>query len=223
MSKLSRVASALSFAHLVGIGSMRGKKAGAEDEEDDRKKGSRAEDDQDEEDEDDESDKTDKKSRKAKRAKAGEDAGEDAGDDEDLDDDDDDDEGEEKDKGKKSKRAKAKADDDDADAEDDDDEEMHGKSTAAAARLRERARCAEIFGSRYAARNPVLAANLAFNTTMSREQAINVLRDTPAEGNTNSARSGKNPVLGSAGTESPSRAAAIAGRWDRAMTKARGK
>jgi hypothetical protein len=68
-----------------------------------------------------------------------------------------------------------------------------------------------------------LAANLAFNTSMSRTQAINVLRDTPAEGNTNSARSGKNPALGSAGTESPSRAAAIAGRWDRAMSKVRGK
>ena len=216
MSKLSRVASAFSFAHLVGIGSMRGKKARAEDEEDEREKGSRAEDDQ-EEDEDDESDKSDKKSRKAKRAKAAEDSDEDDDPDEDQEDEDED---KDKDKGKKSKRAKA--DDDDADAEDD-DEEMHGKSAAAAARRRERARCAEIFGSRYAARNPVLAANLAFNTSMSRAQALNVLRDTPADGNANSARSGKNPVLGSSGGEAPGRTAAIASRWDRAMTKARGK
>lgn len=213
MSKLSRVASAFSFAHLVGIGSMRGKKARAEDEEDEREKGSRAEDDRDEEDEDDESDKTDKKSRKAKRAKADED---------DDSDEDQDEEGEDKDKGKKSKRAKAE--DDDADAEDD-DEEMHGKSAAASARRRERARCAEIFGSRYAARNPVLAANLAFNTAMSRSQAIAVLRDTPdgTNGNTNSVRSGKNPELGSSGGEASGRAATIASRWDRAMSKIPGR
>lgn len=216
MSKLPRVAGALSFAHLFGIGPMRGKKARAEDEEDEREKGSRAEDDQDD-DEDEESDKTDKKSRKAKRAKAGEDAGDDEGDDEDQDEEDD-----QKDKGKKSKRAKA--DDDDADAEDD-DEEMHGKSAAAGARRRERARCAEIFGSRYASRNPVLAANLAFNTTMTRTQAINVLRDTPAGGNANvnNSRSEKNPELGSGGGEAPGRAATIASRWDRAMSKIPGR
>lgn len=219
MSKLSRVASALSFAHLAGIGSMRGKNARADEDEEERKKDARAEDD--EEDDDLPSD-DDKKNRKAKRAKAGEDADDN---DDDLDADEDDHDAEDDDEGdKKSRRAKGSksADDDDPDAEDDEDE-LHGKSAVASARRRERARCAAIFGSRYAARNPVLAASLAFNTSMTRDQALTVLRDTPAGASAASGRSDRNPRLGAGGDDSPSRQVAIASRWDRAMSKVRGK
>ena len=218
MSKLSRVASALSFAHLAGLGSMRGKNARADEDEEDRKKDARAEDD--EEDDDLPSD-DDKKSRKAKRAKAGEDADDK---DDDLDADEDDHDAEDDEDDKKSRRAKGSksADDDDPDAEDDEDE-LHGKSAVASARRRERARCAAIFGSRYAARNPVLAASLAFNTSMTRDQALTVLRDTPAGASAASGRSDRNPRLGAGGDDSPSRQVAIASRWDRAMSKVRGK
>jgi len=218
MSKLSRVASALSFAHLAGIGSMRGKNARADEDEEERKKDARAEDD--DKDDDQELD-DDKKSRKAKRAKAGEDADDK---DDDLDADEDDHDAEDDEDDKKSRRAKGSksADDDDPDAEDDEDE-LHGKSAVASARRRERARCAAIFGSRYAARNPVLAASLAFNTSMTRDQALTVLRDTPAGASAASGRSDRNPRLGAGGDDSPSRQVAIASRWDRAMSKVRGK
>ena len=218
MSKLSRVASALSFAHLAGIGSMRGKNARADEDEEERKKDARAEDD--DKDDDQELD-DDKKSRKAKRAKAGEDADDK---DDDLDADEDDHDAEDDEDDKKSRRAKGSksADDDDPDAEDDEDE-LHGKSAVASARRRERARCAAIFGSRYSARNPVLAASLAFNTSMTRDQALTVLRDTPAGASAASGRSDRNPRLGAGGDDSPSRQVAIASRWDRAMSKVRGK
>jgi hypothetical protein len=213
MSTLSRVASALSFAHLAGIGSMKGKKAAVDDDGDDDKKAARAGGDQDDDKTKDDDQDKDDKSAKGTKAEGGDD----------LDKDDDKDDDADKDKGKKSGRAKgASADDDDPDAEDDEDE-MHGKSASASARRRERARCAAIFGSRHAAHNPVLAANLAFNTSMTRQQAMDVLRDTPAGGNANAGRSANNPRLGAGGDEAPSRDVAIAGRWDRAMSKARGK
>ena len=220
MSKLSRVASALSFAHLAGIGSMRGKNARADEDVEEWKKDARAEDD--EKNGDKEPDDGDKKSRKAKRAKAGEEA-DDKDDDPDADEDDHDADDDSEDD-KKSRRAKGSksADDDDPDAEDDEDE-LHGKSAVASARRRERARCAAIFGSRYAARNPVLAASLAFNTSMTRDQALTVLRDTPAGASATSGRSDRNPRLGAGGDDSPSRQVAIASRWDRAMSKVRGK
>jgi len=226
MSKLSRsVASALSFAHLAGIGSMRGKKARADDDEDERKDARADDDEPDDGDEQDRDTGDSKKSRKAKKAKAGEDTGDD-GDESDEKDRADDGDAEDEDDKKSSRRAqgKAAADDDDADAEDDDDEdEMHGKSAAASARRRERARCAAIFGSRYAARNPVLAANLAFGSNMTRKQVLAALRDAPAESTANHSRSAKNPALGSGGEQSPSRQAHIESRWDRAMSKVRGR
>jgi hypothetical protein len=80
----------------------------------------------------------------------------------------------------------AHAEGDDENAEDndqkrdDDDKEMHGNSVIARARRRERARCAAIFATKEAGANPVLAANLAFQTRLTRRQAIRVLRDTPA-------------------------------------------
>ena len=60
-----------------------------------------------------------------------------------------------------------------APSEDDDDQgEMTGKSAAASARRRERSRCAAIFASKHAVNNVPLAASLAFETTMTRGEAI---------------------------------------------------
>ncbi|VVP61661.1 hypothetical protein PS870_06402 [Pseudomonas fluorescens] len=220
MSKLSRsVASALSFAHLAGIGSMRGKKARAGDDDDEGRNEDRAENNERDDDDDNDRENSDgKKSRKAKQAKADEDADDD---DEHAEDNDPDDDGDDK-KSRRAKGKKASNDDDDPDAEDDEDE-MHGKSAAASARRRERARCAAIFGSRAAAKNPALAANLAFNTSMTRQQALNVLRDTPADSPTSNGRSARNPNLGAGGEQPPSRNANIEARWDRAMSKACGR
>ena len=212
MSKLSRVASAMSFAHLAGIGSFRSKKARVEDEDDE--KDACADEDQDDEQDRDSGDS--KRSRKAKGAK-----GSKADEDDKMSDDDDDEEAEGDEDEKTSRKAKgrfAAGDDDDPDAEDDDDE-MRGKSAVAQARRRERARCAAIFGSRHAANNPVLAASLAFNTSMTRQEALDVLRDTPAGAPAASGRSNRNPQLGAGGDQAPSRQVAIANRWDRAMSK----
>jgi hypothetical protein len=125
--------------------------------------------------------------------------------------------------GKKGKRA---ADDnpdpEDPDAEDDDDdeEEMSGSSASAKARRRERARCATIMGSKVSARNPVLAANLAFNSSMTRQQALATLRDTPAPTSAAPAVR-RNPSLGAGGEGSGSSQNAVAASWDHAMKKAR--
>jgi len=71
----------------------------------------------------------------------------------------------------KSLKVKAKGDDDSSD-------EMHGH---AAARRRERSRCAAIMGCQAAARNPALAAGLAFKTRLSRQEAIQFLESLPIE------------------------------------------
>ncbi|MBR8021242.1 hypothetical protein KTE71_30270 [Burkholderia multivorans] len=130
-------------------------------------------------------------------------------------------------KGKKGRRAESddgddRDDDDDERAEndDDDEEEMRGKSAVAKARRRERARCAAIFGCKAAGKNPVLAANLAFNTSMTRRQAIRVLNETPAPQASYGAR--RNPNLGTGAEHSPTREQAVAASWDRAFARARG-
>ena len=56
------------------------------------------------------------------------------------------------------------------------DEEMLGNTPAAQARARERARCMAIFADAAADANPGLAATLAFETMLPRDQAIRVLR-----------------------------------------------
>lgn len=60
-------------------------------------------------------------------------------------------------------------------ASDDEDDEDEGDAKAQAARGRERARCAAIFASPHAAARPDVAAQLAFGTTLSRGEALNVL------------------------------------------------
>jgi hypothetical protein len=224
MSKFARsVASALSFAHLTGFGSASSKGSRAEDDDEDKKKSRRAEDDRDDDDDDD---------KKEGRADGDDPDAEDGDDDKKksrrASSDDHDDDEEDKPKSKKAKRAKADGDDpeDDPDAEDDDDEdEMRGSSAASKARGRERARIATILSSKHAAKNLPMALNLACNTTLTRKQVLAVLRDTPAAHTSapaNGHRAGRNPNLGTDRADSPNRSAAVASRWDRAMTKVRG-
>lgn len=108
---------------------------------------------------------------------------------------------------------------DDKKCEDDDkDEEMKGASAVARGRLREQARCASIFASQAAARNPVLAANLAFKTRMSRAEALSLLEATPgAAALGNAARSARNPNVSTGGSAQPTSAQASATAWDRAF------
>lgn len=112
------------------------------------------------------------------------------------------------------------ADDDGAD--DSDKEEMRGTSSVARARSRERARCAAIFMSRHAAGNPAMAAELAFNTSLSRDEAIAVLAAAPAGGGARVGRVERNPQLGPGGEPGPSSSQAIAAGWDRAFAKVTG-
>jgi hypothetical protein len=202
MNLSQKVASALSFAHLSGLGR---KSAKAEDgdekkdrdhEDGDVKKAKKA--DADEPDEDD-------------KEKKGPDAG--AEDDDpdsqaaagDVDEDEDD--GAEP---KKSKKAKA---------DDDSDDEMRGKSAAAQARLREQARCASIFASPAAARNPVLAANLAFKSRMGRGEALAILEATPAAATAgHPARSAGNPRVGAGADGGTTTKQALDSRWDKAFS-----
>jgi hypothetical protein len=110
----------------------------------------------------------------------------------------------------------AAADDDD----DDKDEEMRGNSAVAQGRRREQARCAAIFGSQEAARNPVLAANLAFKSRMSRAEALAILSSTPAAaGSPNSDRQARNPRVG-ADAPPVSSQQAVAKSWDNVFAKA---
>lgn len=205
--KLSKVASALSFAHLTGVG--RSAKASENDppEDDDKKnaKGAKADGEDDDEDKDPPEDKKEGKG-KASKADADTDTG-----------DDDDDDGEEDEDDKPTSKA----------SDDDSDEEMRGKSPAAAARRRERARCAAIFASPAAGRNPALAASLAFNTTMTRAEAITVLESTPGTGANaqaaSQARADRNPRIGGGGARSSTTEQAVSTGWDRAFAKATGK
>jgi hypothetical protein len=167
----------LSWAHLAGIGTAR---ASDDDNVDDKPKddkgakGSKASDDE-------EPPKQDDKAKGAKGAKAEDDDERKKRDDESDDEyskrmkslDDKDDE--------KAKGAKGSKADDDSNADDDDkDEEMRGNSAAASARRREQARCAAIFASSAAGKNPVLAAKLAFETRQPRSEALALLEGTPA-------------------------------------------
>src|SRR5690242_20243760 len=121
--------------------------------------------------------------------------------------------------GKKGKRAADDKEDPAAD-DDDDEEEMRGNSASAKARRRERMRCATIMGSAAAGKNPVLAANLAFNTSMTRKEALTVLEGTPAPAAA-APVARRNPQLGAGGERGASSEEAIAASWDVAMEKAR--
>lgn len=201
----------LSFAHL-GRGAARAEDRRADDDDSGKgKKGKRASDEDDEQ-----QDREDGDSKKGKRA--------DSGDSDDDDEDDDEDEDRREDGGGKGKKGKRAADDDGderAEEDDDDEEEMRGNSAAARARRRERARCAAIFASKGAGRNPVLACKLAFTTRMTRTEAIEVLNGAPApEGSRNQRQ---NPRLALDGDRSMNASTDIQASWDRAFEKAGAK
>lgn len=220
------------FAQFSGL-TRGGRRAAAEDRDDDSKGARRA---RAEEDEEDKEDKSSKRSRAAddddqkedkssKRSRAEED-------DDDKEDksskrsraSDDDDECEDEDEKKDSKRSRrARAEDDEDD--DDDKDEMTGRSAAANARRRERARCAAIFEHPAAADNVALAASLAFETSMTRREAVAVLKGQAGRGPTahdvrgerDDRRSRNNPDLGVGGGDAPKGASLAAGLWDRAI------
>jgi hypothetical protein len=197
MTLARKVASALSFAHLAGLG--RAKPAASAEDDDPKKKddpGATAE---------DEDPEKDDKEKKDPEAKAEDDDPAAAGGDPEKKDD-------EKDK---AKGAVAAGD------EDDDKDEMSGKSAAAQARLREQARCAAIFASAAAGRNPVLAANLAFNTRMTRCEARALLESTPAPAAAgHPGRAANNPRAAASPGNPPSHQQAVAARWDQHLQAA---
>ncbi|RKE35288.1 hypothetical protein B0G76_1349 [Paraburkholderia sp. BL23I1N1] len=204
----------LSFAHL-GRGS-RASDDSRDDDSDKGKKSKRASDDDDDQ-------QQDRENGDGKRGKAD---GGDSDDDDDsgngksgkrASDDDDDDSG----KGKKGKRAADDDNDERAEEDDDDEEEMRGKSANARARRRERARCAAIFAAKGAGRNPVLACKLAFTTSMTRNEAIEVLNGSPAPEGSRGRR--ENPNLGIDSDRSVSSEQSIQSSWDRAFEKAGAK
>ncbi|ASD79160.1 hypothetical protein CEJ98_09150 [Burkholderia gladioli pv. gladioli] len=195
----------MSFAHLA-----RGSRASDDRPEDDDsgkgKRGKRAS----EDDDDEQQDREDGNSKSGKRASTDDDEDEDEEDDQ-----------RDSGKGKRSKRASEDDDDERADEDDDDEEEMRGNSAAARARRRERARCAAIFASKGAGRNPVLACKLAFNSSMPRSEAIEVLDSAPAPEGSRGRR--QNPNLGIDGDRSMSSEQSIAASWDVAFQKAGAK
>lgn len=213
MSRLltSLTARALSFAHLAGVGAG---PARASNDDDDGKKPPKDDDD---------------KAKGAKGAKGGkaDDDERKKGDDESDEDYDKrmkalDDEDDKKAKGAKgAKGGKADGDDDDPSAADDDpDEEMRGSSVAAAARRREQARCASIFASPIAGKNPVLAAKLAFTTRMPRDEALAILEGTPvptaALPSNVASRATRNPNLSGGDAPKLTGQASIDASWDAA-------
>ncbi|WP_155633563.1 hypothetical protein [Burkholderia cepacia] len=194
MSIRTLAARGLSFAHLAGLSS---RAARAENEDDERKQ-REGESDDDYATRMEELDEKEEEARRAEEEKKDEEA-------------------RRAEEERKDEEARARGEDDqDSDLEaDDDDEEMRGKSASARARKRERARCAAIFASPAAARNPVLAANLAFKTSMKRSEAIAMLHATPAPASAAHVnRAARNPNLGADGGAKPSQQQALAARWD---------
>lgn len=195
MSLATRLAGKISFAHLAGIGSRKSASAEGDEPEkkddDEKAKAAAAESDEDKK-PDAEGDKPDEKAE-----------GSGAEDEPDGD-----------------EKKDAKAEHDEPDGDEDPDKEMRGNSPAAAARRRERARCAAIFGSKAAARNPVLAAKLAFNTSMSRTEALEVLEGSPAPASAAASdRAARNPQLGAGGSMQPDSKQAIQAGWAAAYSK----
>jgi len=194
MSIRTLAARGLSFAHLAGLSS---RAARAENEDDERKQ-REGESDDDYAKRMEELDEKEEEARRAEEERKDEEA-------------------RRAEEERKEEEARARGEDDqDSDLEsDDDDEEMRGKSASARARKRERARCAAIFASPAAARNPVLAANLAFKTSMKRSEAIAMLQATPAPASASHInRATRNPNLGADGGTKPSQQQAMAARWD---------
>lgn len=109
-------------------------------------------------------------------------------------------------------KARDTEDDEDEDEDEEDDDEYME------ARARERRRVQAILTSPHAARAVQLAAHLAFDTSMPRQQAIAILERTPAGGGLNAAMAGvQQPNLGNGGRADKPDGEAIAKGWDKAF------
>lgn len=224
--KTGLMAGASRFAHFAGL-SRASRRAADEDE--DGKQGRRADDDDGKEGEDEDEPKG-KRSRRAaddddgdgkESRRASDDDDDDGKESRRASDDDGEDEGEPK--GKRSRRAEE--DDDEKEAADDDEDEMKGKGAVASARRREQARIAHILGHKAAGGNPVLAVSLACETRMTRQEAVRVLRSTPAtqqaeddrpNRHARTDRSSRNVRLGS-DAAAPSGRQQVEASWDKAF------
>jgi hypothetical protein len=103
----------------------------------------------------------------------------------------------------------------------DTDQDMQGDSLLARARARERARCAAIMGSAEGQRNPMLAANLAFKTRITRVEALALLAGTaPVATSLHPERASRNPRIGAFVGSGASPGAMVAAGWDRAFAQA---
>ena len=205
--------SAMNFAHLAGLGlgkkaKAKAKPAAADDQDEDDKAGASDDDDQD-------PPANGKKAKKAKGAAETED-----------DEDEDGPAASEDDDGDQDNRAAA--DEDDAGDEEDDPPQRGKKAKAARpqaglsdykrGRQAERQRCAAIFGSPHAAKNIPQAAELAFNTTLSADAAIGILKTAGPAGS--GSRSRVNPDLGSDGDRGDRAAGGTGKAWGSAIAKA---
>lgn len=140
----------------------------------------------------------------------------------------------------KGKKAKPPAEEGDDDEEDDEDmraaaliaDPAHRQQAVAAvlatSRTRhhargqaaERHRCAAIFAHPNAAKNVEFAANLAFNTTLSGDEATRLMASVPAGGGLSSRmQTHQQPQLGPGGAPDKDGGKAIANAWDRALGK----
>lgn len=207
---MKKTLSKLSFAHLVGVGG--GSVRASKSEEDEKENPA-------------ERDHEDGNVKKSKRAEEEDDKREE------MEEDDPEKEAsehEEDDNDEVPKTRKAKSEEDDEEAEDDDDDldiEMRGNSREARARRREQSRCAAIFSSKAAARNPELAANLAFKTRLPRSEALAVLEGTTAQvpHGVYQTRSARNPQVSPGGVPAEMTSMqAVQSGWDAAFAKAKG-
>jgi cobalamin biosynthesis protein CobT len=188
-------ATADSFAHLAGLGRT-SLAARAEDETDDEKK------------EREDKERAAQDDEYEKKEAAGEDTGE-SDDDKDAR------------HARQTARGATAEDDSDDDGDDDSDKkDMRGSGSGSQAFRRATARCAAIFATQAAGRNPVLAAELAFRSELTRSEAIRALRAAVSTMPTvahRPDRAAANPKMGSGAGNGPVDAGAL---WDRVLAKA---
>jgi hypothetical protein len=115
-----------------------------------------------------------------------------------------------------------------ASSEGDPSAELRGDSPASLARQRERARCEAIVMSPAGLANLSMAKHLAFDTTVTRDEALQLLAMAPqpkARGMSaaaSAARASRNPSLGCGGSLPVCSSQARAATWDRSLQAAAG-
>jgi hypothetical protein len=145
-----------------------------------------------------------------------------AKDDEDDKDDDEKAEGDDDDaKAEADPKDKDAANDDSDEPDDDDDGDKKSKKARAAGMARgvvlERRRWTSVLASKAFGRSPAIGAHLLANTPMNAAAILAALRDAPASGSNDAARSARNPNLGS---PAPAVSASTDDRWAAAIKRA---